>query len=84
VKFEPYGLAPSGGLVIRVSEASPVGENTDAKSLAARMKAANLVVAAESDVSPTALRGGKYSGTIKTVAEKDAYSFVLTNAEELP
>jgi len=84
VVFEPYGISPSGGVVVRVSDATPVGERDDAKGLAQRLLGANLVVRAGPGGDAASLRGGRYKGTIETVAEKEAFAFVLTKAELLP
>jgi len=84
VTFRPYGIGPNGGLVVRVDEATAVGESEDASTLAKRLTGANLLVRSGEGVSASALRGGQYSGTIQTVAEQDAYAFVLTSAEPQP
>jgi len=82
--FEPYGISPSGGAVIRVSDVTPVGDRDDAKELAQRLQGVNLVVRAGPGTDAASMRGGRYRGTIETVAEKEAFAFVLTKAELLP
>lgn len=84
VTFRPYGLGPNGRLVVRIDQATAVGDSEDASMLAKRLTGANLLVRSGDGVSASALRGGEYSGTIKTLAEKDAYAFVLINAEPRP
>jgi len=84
VVFEPYGIAPSGGVVIRVAQATPIGERDDAKDLAQRLQGVNLVARTGSGDDAASMRGGRYQGTIETVAEKEAFAFRLTNVEMLP
>jgi len=82
VTFEPYGLAPSGGIVIRVNNARATDSATEAQNLAKRLTGVNLVVTPGSDVAAVSMRGGTYSGVVNTVEDQDAYSFALTKAEE--
>lgn len=81
IEFEPFGIAPGGGLVIRVATVKPVGGGDDADKLTPRLQGANLVVRTSSNVNPLALRGGAHVGALKTIPEKDGYAFVLTKAE---
>ena len=81
VEFGRYGIAPGGGVVIKVTKAQAEGESTDAAALAKKLAGANLVVRTSGGVDASTLKGGAYSGIVKTVADKDAYAFVLTAAE---
>jgi len=80
IEFAPYGVASDGDLVIRVTQAEAEGDGDEAAQLARRLKGVNLVVRSGAGVDPLALRGGRYTGTLKTVAEKDGYAFELTKA----
>jgi hypothetical protein len=84
VKFEPYGISPSGAVVVRVSEAEPTSGGNESATLAKRLTSANLLARAGKGLNVAALYGGKYSGTLKVVPDQGAYALVLTDAEPLP
>lgn len=82
IVFRPYGLAPSGGLVIRVESAKPLShDNEEAVRLAKRLTGSNLVVSPGTAAPIASLRGGTYAGDLKIVEQPDAYSFELIAAE---
>ena len=81
IEFEPYGVAPSGGLVIRVSKATPKGDGAEAAELAKQLAKANMVVETGSSVDAAAFKGGRYTGTVSTVPKDGAFAFALKQSE---
>lgn len=80
VRFRPYGLAPDGSLVARITWAETASGPDGARGIAARFVGENFLLRFGPGVSPGSVRGGEYAGRVRLARGSGGHVLVLTRA----